>query len=150
MDRDIMDRAWNDSIDFFDTNETNKYSVPMTKKYIYGYQSKEILSKSEENNDESPNSLDAKETFQVLIGAPNTTRYRDVLWPPHPVNMRNSWTSYYRQLETLIDGILQSIAFILDLESDFFEQYNDGIDIYIHISSASTFFCGSFDFVKII
>merc|ERR1712228_454992 len=39
--------------------------------------------------------------------------------------MPHSWTRYYRQSELLIDGLLQSIASVLDLPDDFFEQYND-------------------------
>ena len=130
INHEIMDKAWNDSIEFFDTNQSNKDSVPMSKEYIYGYQNKEILGRSEaqsaeSNNNEYPQSLDEKETFNVWIGAPNTTRHKDVLWPIYPTNMNVSWTQYYRELEILINGLLQSIATVLNLKSDFFEQYND-------------------------
>lgn len=124
INHEILDKAWNDSIAFFDSNQTNKNSVPMSKEYIYGYQNKEILSRSE--GDTNANSLDQKETFQVYIGASNTDRYKDVLWPKYPINMNRSWTAYYRELEILVHGILRSVASILNLESiDFFEQYND-------------------------
>ncbi len=92
-----MDATWLVSQQFFDTSIENKMTVPMTSDYIYGYNSKEKLGNSdyvdESTGDNLPSSqkasMDAKETFQVMIGSPNGTYPDDIVvkWPPIPENM---------------------------------------------------------------
>eukprot|EP01083_Nonionella_stella_P074573 202337_1 len=122
MDHEIMDRAWNDSVLFFDSSEENKFSVPMTDEYIYGYSNEEVLSQTEEDT-EKESVMDNKETFQVWIGAENTNRSKDVLWSAYPQRMESSWTAYYRECEKIMFGLLESIANILELDPHFFAQY---------------------------
>jgi len=131
VDRDVMDNAWSDAAAFFDSDAANKNSVPMTRDYLYGFQGmrKEELSRSESDTDEGsdskPSSLDEKETFQVLIGATNSSRSAHVRWPAQPRTMKESWTAYYRELERLSLGLLQSIASISNASQSFFAEHSD-------------------------
>lgn len=119
--RTILDTAWNATRDFFDSDINNKMSILMTDDYIYGYSNEETLSRSE-TDDGYGMEADQKETFQVWIGAPNTGRDANVLWPQLPTNFKAALTNYYRQLEILAAGLLESIAITLKLTQDFFKN----------------------------
>ncbi|ETO28588.1 2OG-Fe(II) oxygenase family oxidoreductase [Reticulomyxa filosa] len=146
VSKEIMDKAWNKTREFFDTSKENKMAVPMTKEYMYGYSADEILSRSETKNGYGLGS-DQKETFQVFIGGPSTNRAKDVRWPVQPTDMQEAWTNYYRYFffflfffasilpppffffnytkracEKVIAGVLQSVARLLKLPDTWFED----------------------------
>merc|ERR1712228_140054 len=139
ISKDIMDNMWNQTQDFFDTSIENKRSVLQTEDYLYGYGADEMLSASEEieyfndENDKSetkkaPKAMirDQNEMFSAWIGADNDkNRLNDVLWPQHPIKMKNSWISYYRECELIAAELLKSFASILELKEDFFEPFID-------------------------
>ena len=131
INHNIMDRMWNDTLLFFDSSFENKNSTPMTPEYMYGYSATEILSRSE-TDDKSGHGYenDNKETFQAWIGAPNTGRDKLVKWPKYPKNLSNSWTNYYRECENLASNLLSSMANVLDLPKNWFED-----KIYDHMSA---------------
>lgn len=98
MDKEIMDNAWNESILFFQSNLSNKESIPMTSDYIYGYSNSERLSNSDDidldvdskdlangkgnsSSNRIKSTVDAKETFNVMIGSSKHPQIADnVLW----------------------------------------------------------------------
>ena len=45
IDKNILDKSWEDTALFFRSSKDNKESVRQTPEYIYGYQDSEILSK---------------------------------------------------------------------------------------------------------
>ena len=95
ISRKLLDSTWNITRDLFDTSYENKMKAPMTETYMYGYSAEEILSRSE-TKDGYGHEHDQKETFQAWIGAPNSNRNENVLWPPNPHNLELIWTQYYR------------------------------------------------------
>eukprot|EP01084_Bolivina_argentea_P090653 163314_1 len=121
----IMDDIWNTTKLFFDSSIENKLSIPMTKEYIYGYSANEILKQSEDGNtDDLMN--DNKETLSFWIGAPNTNRLNNVLWPKEPLRLKDSYIIYYRECELIASQLLKSFANILELDDiDYFEQFLD-------------------------
>jgi len=132
VNRDVMDQAWSDSAAFFESDAANKNAVPMTKDYLYGFQGlrEEELSRSESNPDTTSSAFDEKETFQVMIGAVNTSRAADVQWPALPSSMKASWTAYYHEIERLSLGLLQSISSISNVSQSFFADHS-----YDHVSA---------------
>merc|ERR1719319_693663 len=60
-----------------------------------------------------------------MIGTVNSSRAADVQWPALPSSMKASWTAYYRELEDLSLGLLQSIASISNASQSFFTEHSD-------------------------
>ena len=121
---DVMDEMWHETKSFFNSSNENKNSVPMTEEYMYGYSATEILSRSETESGHGYET-DNKETFQAWIGAPNTGRDKNVRWPEYPLNLNTSWIKYYRECEKLAASLLSSMANVLELPFDFFEDKID-------------------------
>lgn len=126
MDQRIMGRMWNTARAFFDSDQNNKMAIQMNDEYMYGYTAAEILSRSEtkEGYGHKP---DAKETFNVMIGAKGKFYGSQYVakWPPKPSNMEHTHIEYYREVEVIVSNLLRAVARMLDLSLSFFEDKID-------------------------
>jgi len=121
--KDIMDKTWDTTRRFFDTDVENKNTVEMTDEYMYGYTAAEILSRSEFDESDTFRP-DDKESLNVMIGARNSS-HASARFPPQPADMESIYVAYYRQLEIIVANLLSRVAQVLDMPADFFENKID-------------------------
>lgn len=140
IEKSIIDSAWKSARDFFDLPVEDKSTVPMTSDYAYGYSGfgDEVLVKGLDKNKEDDGRVekatvqdlsapDLKESFQICIGPKEnpSKEMKTPLWPEKPVEMKENFTNYYRELEKLSSTLLKGMATGLKLPFDWFEKKID-------------------------
>lgn len=115
---------------YFDQPRSEKTKIPMSKDYPYGYESKEVLVRSEDGENTSgkaPPAADMKETFTVCLGPEENVHptMPSCRWPEAPDNFKPVLTAYYRACEHVLNELLKAAALALDMPEDFFEDKVD-------------------------
>jgi isopenicillin N synthase-like dioxygenase len=117
----VFDECWKSAKEFFDLAPADKMQVPMTDSYPYGYEQKEILSQSiEDESGKKVIAADWKETFQFCL---NNSDGKFVLrWPSKPKGFEQAASEYYRAMENLGAELMKIFALALELPIDWFDN----------------------------
>lgn len=131
--KDVIDNAWNRTLDFFDLPLDEKMALKTQDeaKDPYGYSQLggEILSKGKEVDDAGANqnynnSGDMKEMMQMGPKDPRAGMAARRL-PANPAGFSEAWEQYYEEVNQLAGRLLKGFALALNLDEDFFEAKCD-------------------------
>jgi len=127
---DVIDTAWNQTMDFFDLplDEKKKFVSEDEAKNPYGYSvlGGEQLSRGKEleNGSQSKQMGDLKEMFQMGPKNPDAGMPPRNL-PDKPGSFANAWEAYYEHANQLAQRLLRAFAMALDLPEDWFVGKTD-------------------------
>lgn len=113
----VLDKTWKLTRKYFDQSFEIKNKIPMTPDYPYGYESKEILSLS--FNQDKVTHPDMKETFQICINSKNNKL------PQTPNQMASAVTNYYLSMSQLAEKLLEIFALALKEPRNWFKNKID-------------------------
>jgi len=125
----VIDNAWRNTWDFFDTpQEEKETSSEMTEDYPYGYSGfmGETLSAGRdlEQGETTQSHPDLKECF--AIGPYNPAAGMPaVQYPSNPPQFEEAWHAYYQHMEGLSSDLLRIFALALHLPENWFEDKVD-------------------------
>lgn len=127
---DVIDAAWNQTLDFFDLplDEKKKYVSEDEAKNPYGYSvlGGEQLSRGKEleNGNHSKQMGDLKEMYQMGPKNPDAGMPPRNL-PDKPGNFAEAWEAYYENANQLAQRLLRAFAMALELPEDWFVGKTD-------------------------
>jgi len=124
--KEVIERCWKATEDFFDRPAEEKLKVPMTDDYPYGYNAigGENLLASLDKGVKNPGDL--KEMFNVCIGsAAPAPDHPPPRWPDNSLEQQEAYVAYYRALESLAATLYHVCALALGLPEDWFDDKLD-------------------------
>lgn len=128
--KEVIDKTWNQTLDFFDLplEEKKTFVSEDEAKNPYGYSvlGGEQLSKGKDldNGQESKQMGDLKEMFQMGPKNPAAGMPPRKL-PAKPSNFAEAWETYYEHANQLAQRLLRAFAMALDLPDDWFVTKTD-------------------------
>lgn len=115
---DVIEAAWDSAVEFFDLPMEAKMVAASNGPYGYMPFAAEALARS--RGGAAP--PDLKESFNL---GPWHLPDADVVWPSGPPGFRDSWTAYYRAMESFSARLLALAAAALGVPASTFTRHSD-------------------------